>query len=772
MVNKHCKNPIRKNRINIHEQLFKRKVVNISGYSLTTSQTDILAKGLNFSPTPKTINKKEFNKNVDVLTRNLSLKVLFHNENNAKNTPYISTNLQKILRKQNKAPYQPPHQSCVLAYSEAVKDEVQNYEPNYLIKSNISKREANALEALTNRNDIVIKRADKGGATVVCSAAWYENEANRQLNDTIYYKKVPTDDTRKHEEEIANTLKQFSEDKSIDTKLANQLTPVDSRTPEFYMFPKIHKVNNPGRPVISSPGCHTEKISAYVDEYLKPAAQNLPSYIRDTDDFVNKIKKIGKVAKEDILVTLDVSSLYTNIDNNEGIAAIKANATLKSNHSSRIIEMICKLMTLVLTLNNFIFNGQNYHQIKGTAMGTRAAPNYANIFMGQFEHTHILNTDWKGMLKCYCRFIDDIFLIWKNGEESLKEFLELLNNIHPTIKFTSEYSKHKINFLDVIIEKDAMGHLSTDIHKKPTDTHNYLNSNSAHPNHCINSIPFSQFLRIRRIVSDQTRLKRRLDEHIEYFVNSGYPRHDLKKIANNVINLPKERVENSNKMKEPSVRFVTNYNPMLPNMNKLMKKHWPIMETNEKCRKALTKPPQITYKREKNLADILVRAKYRSGSNMKRNGKQLHHVSKCGKCSWCNKLLEGCKFSSIVTGKTYDVLHPMTCHSQWVVYLCECRVHKLQYVGKSETPLNIRMNNNRSHLKKNIMKCELVRHFRESSNCDFEKDLRIMPIEQLRMHSDETRGVEVKKKTLRERETFWQWKLHTLYPRGMNKRQG
>ena len=114
----------------------------------------------------------------------------------------------------------------------------------------------------------------------------------------------------------------------------------------------------------------------------------------------------------------------------------------------------------------------------------------------------------------------------------------------------------------------------------------------------------------------------------------------------------------------------------------------------------------------------------------------------------------------------------MKCVSPWVIYLSECKVHKIQYVGKSETPLNIRMNNNRSHLKNNIVKCELVRHFRESKTCKFEEDLQIMPIEKLRISEDASRSTEDKKRILKDREAFWQKKLKTLSPYGLNKREG
>ena len=56
-------------------------------------------------------------------------------------------------------------------------------------------------------------------------------------------------------------------------------------------------------------------------------------------------------------------------------------------------------------------------------------------------------------LKSYLwwRYIDDIFFIWEHGEEKLKEFIDVLNKKHPTIKFTAEWSKKQINFLDVTV---------------------------------------------------------------------------------------------------------------------------------------------------------------------------------------------------------------------------------------------------------------------------------------------------------------------------------
>ena len=85
------------------------------------------------------------------------------------------------------------------------------------------------------------------------------------------------------------------------------------------MLPKIHKVNNPGRPVVSSVYSHTEKLSAYLDEFLRPLAEKLPSYIRDTSDFIRQLQALGQLPTRCYFATLDVSSLYTNIDIDEGL---------------------------------------------------------------------------------------------------------------------------------------------------------------------------------------------------------------------------------------------------------------------------------------------------------------------------------------------------------------------------------------------------------------------------------------------------------------------
>ena len=75
-------------------------------------------------------------------------------------------------------------------------------------------------------------------------------------------------------------------------------------------------------------------------------------------------------------------------------------------------------------------------------MGTRMPPSYANIFMGNLEN-ELLATAPK-QPDVWWKFIDDdIFALWRHREETLKMFLEHLNQAYPTIKFIAKWSRER-----------------------------------------------------------------------------------------------------------------------------------------------------------------------------------------------------------------------------------------------------------------------------------------------------------------------------------------
>ena len=102
----------------------------------------------------------------------------------------------------------------------------------------------------------------------------------------------------------------------------------------------------------------------------------------------------------------------------------------------------------------------------------------------------------------YFRYIDDIFMIWTDGENSLNDFLTHCNNENKNIQFEKTISSTSIPFLDVSVTLE-LGKLTTDLYTKSTDKHQYLHRTSCHPKHTKTSLPYCLALRLRRICSSE-----------------------------------------------------------------------------------------------------------------------------------------------------------------------------------------------------------------------------------------------------------------------------
>ena len=148
------------------------------------------------------------------------------------------------------------------------------------------------------------------------------------------------------------------------------------------------------------------------------------------------------------MITMDVNTLYNNIPHTDGINSCHSFPKRHTTDPAQIND-IPIFLDFIHTHNLFKFNNDHYLQIKGTAMGNKMAPAYANIVMDAIETSFLSSSPLKPSI--YYRYIDDIFLIWPHGNDTLTHFLEHANNIHQKIKFTHERSKTTLPFLDVSV---------------------------------------------------------------------------------------------------------------------------------------------------------------------------------------------------------------------------------------------------------------------------------------------------------------------------------
>ena len=454
---------------------FPSTVVNISDVQLSPTEVTLLSKGLTFCPTPPKLDTFQLQNDLDNFHRRLRLKEFFYDSEDSDEEAYQPTPFRQKKRK-----WTPPknREPALESYIQTVTENVKKSTCHKRrIKDNLTREERATLKSLRCRvlaGEIVIKPADKGSATVVMSQEDYVTEAMRQLNREDHYLRLDKNPTTQFADEISKLLIDMKNRNSIDQETKDYLTPLHTRTARFYLLPKIHKPGNPGRPIVSSCGAPTERISHFVDHHLHPHVQTLPSFIKDTTDFLNKLQTLNNIPKDTLLVTLDVSSLYTNIPHQEGIEACREALNSRTTKQPPT-EDLAELIKQILTKNNFEFGDSHFLQIHGTAMGTRMAPSYANIFMGKLEKELLAHSRKKPTV--WWRYIDDVFALWTHGEESLNNFIGEINQAHPTIKFTAEWSKESVSFLDTTVKLED-GQLVTDLFVKPTDTHQYLAANS------------------------------------------------------------------------------------------------------------------------------------------------------------------------------------------------------------------------------------------------------------------------------------------------------
>jgi len=253
-----------------------------------------------------------------------------------------------------------------------------------------------------------------------------------------------------------------------------------------------------------------------------------------------------------------------------------------------------ELIKQILTKNNFELGDSHFLEIHGTAMGTRMAPSYANIFMGKLEKELLAHSRKKPTV--WWRYIDDVFALWTHGEESLNNFIGEINQAHPTIKFTAEWSKESVSFLDTTVKLED-GQLVTDLFVKPTDTHRYLAANSCHPRHCKEAIPYSQALRMRRICSSDESFNRRTTELKEHLVCRGYNSSLVQQQLERTRHLRQKdaltpRAKTTQNRRTP---LVVSYHPNLPHLTAITQQNLPILHASQHRKKPyLSLPSWLT----------------------------------------------------------------------------------------------------------------------------------------------------------------------------------
>ena len=205
-------------------------------------------------------------------------------------------------------------------------------------------------------------------------------------------------------------------------------------------------------------------------------------------------------------------------------------------------------------------------------------------------------------------------------------------------------------------------------------------------------------------------------------------------------------------------------------MRKIIDKHWNLLSINPNIRNAFLDKPVVAYKRNKNLRDLIGSNKLFNNKVIRSNNMKRKQQLYCSPCKTrrdnlcCQQVVRTNTFTSYRTGETYKIFHQVNCKSQGIIYLLQCKICSIQYIGKSETPFNIRLNNHRKDSKKkdSIVACT---HF-QKENHQFQRDAKFTIIEKVTKNCTTSEELRL---LLKKRENFWIIKLKTLHPYGLNQ---
>ena len=230
----------------------------------------------------------------------------------------------------------------------------------------------------------------------------------------------------------------------------------------------------------------------------------------------------------------------------------------------------------------------------------------------------------------------------------------------------------------------------------PTYSHNYLLYSSEHPRHLLRGIPYSQFLRVRRICSHDVDFRQNALMLASHFKRRGYPTRLINEALNraeaqdrqsllskndpNSQHTTKKALDKSNNT-DLSFYLVTTHNPKNPPIRDIITSNWSLLEKSKTTRFLTDAKIIFGSRRNKNLSDQLVRASTKTISN---HGETNHDCKRTQACRYCPTLNKSGTLISTTNGRKFQSMTKVSCQSSNLIYVITCTTCGIQYVGQTK----------------------------------------------------------------------------------------
>ena len=354
----------------------------------------------------------------------------------------------------------------------------------------------------------------------------------------------------------------------MSNKLYYDLYPSDGIPPRLYGQIKAHKQakDYPMRTIVSTVGSPAYKVSAFLVKIIQPTLNKNEVRITNSSAFTREIKD-WNVSQDEIQVSYDVVALYPSVPIKKATTTmldlLRADFADFKSRTNLTLDHIKSLIDLCLENSYFLWNEKIYKLIDSGPIGLSLMVVMAEGFLQVIEKNAInIAVAYPVSVApiTHRRYVDDTHDRFLNKEDS-EEFLRILNAQDPHIQFEPEYENEdkELNFLDCSIMNTGEGRYQTKVYRKDAITNVQIKSNSDHDEKIKDGI-FKGFLHRARTLCTEKYLADEIEFLIDVFVENGYRRKNLEKLAKT---LPTRRDEVNDNTKRVSLPFVSSISKKL-----------------------------------------------------------------------------------------------------------------------------------------------------------------------------------------------------------------
>lgn len=376
---------------------------------------------------------------------------------------------------------------------------------------------------LKENDNIIIVKSDKGNVSVVMYKDDYENKMNLLVNNPNY-KVISRNPTSNLINQQNKLVKRLNSAKVIDDVKAKLMNRYNFSIPRIYALPKIHKSGIPLRPICS----YKNSVGSNLATLLIPIFTSLEDKynIKNSFELKEKLNRI-KIEDDEIIISLDVISLFPNIPINFTINEIKKDWNLISANTNIPQKLFYDIVHFCMkNANYFTYKEKFYEQIDGCPMGSPISPAIANFILNKLLDYVCSKLSFQP--KLLVKYVDDLLMICPKN--LVNEILNLFNSFHTNIQFTTEEEKDKkIPYLDLLLIRKENKSIVTDFYKKPECSGRILNYLSAHPNYMKVNTAYNFISRVFTLSSSEFHRKNKTIVY-ETLLNNNYPKIIVKKL--------------------------------------------------------------------------------------------------------------------------------------------------------------------------------------------------------------------------------------------------